>query len=128
VSRNRIGIRIESVANKREHWGRRAERAAMNRQAALVIPWRDIDEARAWLANGGLVVRLTRVAPRELDDDNLRSGFKALRDGIAMRLNVDDRDRRVRWEYAEIRGGVREHDAIVELGHMVDEAGPCLAR
>lgn len=51
------------------------------------------------------VVRLTRAAPSNgLDDDNLRSALKAIRDGIADALGVDDRDPRVTWEYDQRRG------------------------
>ena len=57
-----------------------------------------------------VVITLTRVSPRELDDDNLRPALKSARDGIADWLQVDDRDPRVKWEYAQERGkpkGVR---------------------
>lgn len=49
----------------------------------------------------GLVVRIVLISirRREIDDDNLASGFKHLRDCIAKTLGVDDRDKRVRWEY-----------------------------
>jgi hypothetical protein len=46
-----------------------------------------------------LVVTLTRLSPGELDDDNLRPALKSVRDGVADALDVDDRDKRVRWEY-----------------------------
>lgn len=49
------------------------------------------------------VVRLTRLSPGTLDDDNLRGALKAVRDGVADRLGVDDRDPRVTWEYAQER-------------------------
>jgi len=59
---------------------------------ALVRPW--------W-------VRLVRVSPGtcELDDDNLRGSLKAVRDGVADRLHVDDGDKHaVRFLYAQERG------------------------
>lgn len=59
---------------------------------ALVRPW--------W-------VRLVRVSPGtcELDDDNLRGSLKAVRDGVADRLHVDDGDKHaVRFFYAQERG------------------------
>ena len=47
------------------------------------------------------VVTMTRVSPRGLDDDNLRSALKATRDGIADKLGVDDRSPLVEWRYAQ---------------------------
>ncbi len=48
-----------------------------------------------------VVVTLTRIAPHELDDDNLAFAFKAMRDGVADALGVRDRDPRVSWRYAQ---------------------------
>lgn len=47
------------------------------------------------------VVTLTRLAARSLDDDNLAGGFKAVRDGVAEWLRVNDNDPRVTWRYAQ---------------------------
>lgn len=41
-----------------------------------------------------------------LDDDNLRSALKAVRDGIAEKLGIDDRDPRVEWRYGQRKGMV----------------------
>lgn len=43
------------------------------------------------------VVRLVRLSERELDDDNLASAFKAVRDGVSDALGLDDRDALVRY-------------------------------
>jgi hypothetical protein len=53
------------------------------------------------------VIRLTRVtAPRGkiLDDDNLRGCLKAVRDGVADWLGINDNDPRVSWHYAQRNG------------------------
>jgi hypothetical protein len=55
-----------------------------------------------------LLVVMTRIAPRALDDDNLASALKHLRDGIADALGYDDRDPRVRYRCAQRRGAVGE--------------------
>lgn len=94
-----LPLRIESVANKREHWGKRAARAKAHRFAALAVPAHPLP----------CTVTLTRIAPRALDDDNLQSGFKALRDGIADRLGVKDNDPRVTWRYAQERGQPKQY-------------------
>lgn len=54
---------------------------------------------------GVYVVKLTRERGprgRRLDDDNLRAGMKAVRDGVADALGVDDGSDRVRWEYDDV--------------------------
>lgn len=103
-----LPLRIESVANLREHWSTRAKRAKAHKQAALAVPVHPLP----------CVVTLTRIAPRELDDDNLQSGFKALRDGIASRLGVDDRDPRVRFVYDQAKGAPRQYSARVSIAPM----------
>ena len=46
---------------------------------------------------GPLVVCLTRLSPRELDDDGAAAALKSVRDGVADALGIDDRDPRVVW-------------------------------
>lgn len=86
-----LPLRIQSVANLREHWTQRAKRTKAHRNAAMAVPKVEIP----------CVVTLTRMGPRKLDSDNLVGGFKALRDGIADRLGVDDADPRVKWVYCQ---------------------------
>ena len=53
----------------------------------------------------GPVLRVSLVVFRrcghELDDDNLRSGAKFLRDAIAGWFGLDDSERTIAWEYAQ---------------------------
>lgn len=53
-----------------------------------------------------LLVTLTRIAPSSgLDDDNLASALKSVRDQVAAWLGVDDKLRDiVRYEYEQERG------------------------
>lgn len=112
-----LPMRLPSTANLREHWAAKAKRSRAQRLAGR-IAWRQL-AARGgdWLAEpwSPLVVTLTRVSPRQLDDDNLASAFKAFRDGIADGMRPhgvnDDRDPRVRWVYAQERG-----EAAVRVG------------
>jgi hypothetical protein len=50
-----------------------------------------------------VIVTLTRLAPRMLDDDNAIAGMKAVRDAVADCLVVLDNDPRVEWRYAQER-------------------------
>jgi hypothetical protein len=101
-----LPLRVESVANLREHWAVKGKRTTLHRHTACtLVPAHPLP----------VVVTLTRIAPRRLDDDNLRSGFKAIRDGIADRLGVDDRDPRIEWRYAEKRGKPKQYAALVRI-------------
>lgn len=100
-----LPLRIESVANRREHWRDRARRTKRHRIAALAVPPHPLP----------CVVTITRIAPRRLDDDNLVGGAKALRDGIADRLGVDDADPRVTWRYAQERGRRKEYAVRIRI-------------
>lgn len=97
-----LPLRIVSTPNVREHWTRRHKRAQAHRKAALLVP-------RAGLP---CTVKLIRIGLKLLDGDNLQAGMKALRDGIADRLGVDDADPRVTWEYAQEQG---EYAVRVEI-------------
>jgi hypothetical protein len=91
-----IPIRTVSALNLREHWRKRAKRVKSERQAAYLIT--------PYGVRLPCTVKLTRIAPRALDGDNWQAGAKGIRDGIADKLGVDDRDPRVTWEYGQERG------------------------
>lgn len=50
-----------------------------------------------------VIVTLVRYGHQLLDDDNLVSSFKPLRDSIAKSIGVDDGDKRFRWEYGQVQ-------------------------
>lgn len=108
-----IPIRAVSESNAREHWAKKAKRVKAHRGLALVFmrshsvrPLRP-DEKR--------IVTLVRVAPRPLDDDNLRGAMKATRDGVADAFAIDDRDPRVEWRYEQRRGATRQYHVLVRV-------------
>jgi hypothetical protein len=104
-ARTLLPIRIESCANLREHWAKRAGRAKAHRMAALAVPRHPLP----------CVVTITRIAPRKLDDDNLAGGCKALRDGIADRLGVDDGSPLVQWRYDQRKGMPKQYAVEVVI-------------
>lgn len=91
-----VFLPVETVSemNRRDHFIVRHRRLKSHRDAAwlLCLPH-----------PVPCVVTLTRVGGRSLDDDNLRSALKGVRDGVADRLGVDDADPRVEWRYAQAR-------------------------
>jgi len=100
-------LKIESTLNKREHWGARATRAKIHREAGFLCAPREFALPCR--------ITLTRIAPRALDDDNLAGGFKSVRDGIADRLKVNDRDPRIQWCYSQERGKPKDYRVRVEF-------------
>ena len=91
-----LPIKLESTANARWHWRKKAAHARQQRQTArlIVMP-----------VELPILVLITRVGPRKLDSDNLAISAKHVRDGIADVLGVDDGDEtKVRWEYAQEKG------------------------
>ena len=62
-----------------------------------------------------VTVVLTRIAPRRLDGDNLQSGFKAVRDGVADWLGVDDGSSLVDWQYFQRSGKAGEYAVEIEV-------------
>jgi len=93
-----LPMRLPSTANLREHWGAKAKRASEHRSAARMVLG---TRARGLVP---AIVTLTRVAPRRLDDDNLATAFKNVRDGVADAIGVDDRDPRISWRYDQTAG------------------------
>lgn len=95
-----LPLRLHSTANLREHWAAKAKRTKHHRQTAKLM-----------CKDFGLpcIVTITRIAPRQLDDDNLASCCKATRDGVADRLGIDDRDPRVQWRYKQAKGKPKEY-------------------
>lgn len=92
---------LPSAGNARDsHWRVRHRRIKSERGGACAA-------ARAWGARDlklPVVVTITRVAPRQLDSDNMSTAAKGLRDGIADALGVNDRDPRVEWRYQQEQG------------------------
>lgn len=68
-----------------------------------------------WLSLAPLTVLLVRISPRALDDDNLRGALKSTRDAVAGFLGINDRDPRVRWDYTQRTGAVREQAVEITL-------------
>jgi hypothetical protein len=117
-------IRVVSEANAHEHWRVRSKRAKGQRALIQVL-------LRAKLRSPPsppLVVRLTRIAPRDLDSDNLAGAFKHTRDGIADWLGVDDRSPQIDWRYGQERGPAKLYSIRVEIGPWPDAPAPVAPR
>jgi hypothetical protein len=108
-----IPLRPRTSANARLHWRARAklvadERAKVNARARGVL-------CPEWTLMGPLAVRLWRVAPRPMDDDNLRGALKAVRDEVAALFEVDDADPSICWLYGQRRGAPKQYLVEIEV-------------
>jgi len=90
-----IPIKTVGGLNAREHWRVRAKRVKAERQATAVV-------VRKFPAPA--IVRLVRLSPGTLDEDNLQGAMKAVRDEIARICGVDDKPGGpITWCYAQER-------------------------
>jgi len=96
-----VPVRLVSLLNAREHHMARARRAKTQRTAAHTIARDHVSELIETTLS--LTVTITRIAPRELDDDNLAGSAKHVRDGIADALGIDDGDKRIQWRYEQAK-------------------------
>ena len=109
----RMNMKIVSVANMRLHWAAKAkltrdQRTRTRLSLAAVAQSFGVEVLP-------VTVVLTRIAPRRLDGDNLQSGFKAVRDGVADWLGVDDGNGLVDWQYAQRSGRPGEYAVEIEV-------------
>jgi hypothetical protein len=106
----RVPIKIVSVANLRLHWAVKAKLAKSHRSKAFSA----LASVAAPPAPPCTLV-LTRVAPRALDGDNLQSAFKAVRDGVADWLGVDDGHKDLDWQYSQRKDGPKVYAVEIEV-------------
>lgn len=93
-----LPFKVESRANdhRSNHWGPRAATTKSQREGTQLALSSHRRHMRGLLDTCGLVVRVVRLGPTELDShDNLGHALKAITDGVADLLGVNDRDQRV---------------------------------
>lgn len=105
-----MDMKVVSMANMRMHWAVKARLVKSQRQKAFNA----LASVAAPPAPPCTIV-LTRVAPRALDGDNLQSGFKAVRDGVADWLGVDDGNKLLDWQYKQRADGVKTYRVEIEV-------------
>ena len=108
-----LPLRLVSLTNQREHWSKKYKRSKVERgSAGLALRGRmpRIDGVGA-----EFVVTIGRIAPRKLDDDNLRAAAKSVRDGVADFLGIDDGDARIEWRYEQMKGKPKEYACRIRI-------------
>lgn len=106
-----IPVKLVSEANLRSHWRAKANRAKFQRGQAYMAGYC----AHLGEPKRPVVITLTRIGPRKWDSDNLAISAKAVRDGIADALGIDDGDERLEWRYAQRKGRPKEYAVEVEI-------------
>ena len=107
-----LPLRTVSGANIREHWAAKAKRAKLHRTTARMMLSLD----KKWCAKQNhFSVKLTRIAPKRLDSDNLAISAKNIRDGIADAIGIDDGSDKFSWEYRQESGRPKEYAVRVEI-------------
>jgi hypothetical protein len=97
-----LDLRTVSEANLHEHWAKRHSRHSEQKYKIQLLFM--IEQPVIHLP---CIIKLTRVAPRALDEDNLIYSFKYIRDYIADQIfpgqkpGRADSDPRLKWEYSQ---------------------------
>lgn len=116
-----LPLRLPSVANKRMHHMAKAHLVSKQREAVHLAL--KVSATPNFVPR--LCVTITRVAPRELDDDNNVACAKAVRDEVAAWFGLDDRDPRIKWDYAQEKGPVAVRIDI-DIVYTIHVAEPLL--
>ncbi len=106
-------IRLVSEANIHEHWATTAKRVKEQRR------WIYVHARKHMPVPLPCIVTMTRIAPRELDDDNAVRSCKAIRDELALLMGIDDRDPRVHWRVRQAKGSAKQYGVRVQIELML---------
>ncbi len=100
-----VPIHTVSEMNVREHWRVRNKRHQSHRMAVDAEILLALANKRTIPVEPPLLVTLTRIGKRILDDDNLQASFKHIRDCVAEWVGFDDGDvKRLRFKYRQEKG------------------------
>ena len=106
-----IPLRLVSLANmSHKHWRTLSNTSRKQKEAThycilnklVEIGWQEHTVAK--LPAPPILITITRVGPRKLDDDNLASACKYVRDQIAAEVGVDDGSDLYTWRYEQRKG------------------------
>ena len=114
-----VPIKTVSEANRsrHEHWGSTARRVKQQRNATRLLvraALNNINEPETWLPQP-VAVTLIRFGPKKLDDDNLGTALKAVQDGVADALGIDDGDVDQIWFYHDQVYGESEYKVVIKI-------------
>jgi len=111
-----LPIRTKSEANCRDHWAKKGRRVKLQRNMSRAYAMEAIhDRDRPMIPP--IEVMLVRISPgRKLDTDNLAGSNKAIRDGIADALKIDDGDvGQLKFTYDQEKGPPKTYAVRVTI-------------
>jgi len=100
-----LPIKVVSELNKagHEHWAKTANRRKQHRFMGKLMTSGQIKPKWDGQPITVTFTRLMGKGGRKFDDDNLASSMKAIRDGVADGLEINDNDPRITWKYEQVR-------------------------
>lgn len=108
-----VPIKLPSLANTRMHWRAMAKIKQQQRRA---VKYALIGKTVPPLP---LTITITRIGARKLDDDNLRSACKYVRDQIAEFVGVDDGSTLYTWRYDQRTAPRGQHGIGIEIAEYM---------
>jgi hypothetical protein len=93
-----IEMKTDAGPNDRGHFMARARKVKEQRNTVSLFV-----RAAVHSPPENIVATLTLICPNEVDDDNVKGRLKAVRDGVADALGINDRSKRYTWKYAQER-------------------------
>lgn len=109
----RVPIKTVSEMNRRDHWAVKNDRKKSQQEEIMIALQNNLVGRKVQLP---CVVKLIRIGPRKLDQDNLASSLKFLIDAIAQKLGVDDGDEtKVSWQISQMPVGIRDYAVKVSI-------------
>lgn len=128
-----LPLKTKPKGNNRQHWRTVWARSKKEREAAYLGLRTQAD----CVADGGppkrtpsksskrtyQVLLVRRSAGRKMDDDNLRDALKAVRDGVADWLELDDGDPRIYWAYRHERCRRGLHEVDINVMENTNDMG-----
>jgi hypothetical protein len=106
----RFDIKTVSEANSRDHWGVKVRRK-QRQQNDFALVWRKHRPK----VEPPIAITFTRFSCKTLDDDNLRSCFKGIRDQLAKEIGIDDGSDQITWQYRQERTPTRTNYFTVTI-------------
>lgn len=106
------GLRTVSEANDRSHWAVKNKRKQDQQQLVAVAMQNALQGKTIELP---CTVKLTRIGPKSMDDDNLIRSCKGVRDILAQKLGADDGSDQIKFEYYQQPVAVRTYGLKVSI-------------
>lgn len=109
-------LKIVSEANLMEHWSNRHKRHIIQKNVITMTMIRHVDKIQL-----PCTIKMTRIAPRSLDSDNLAMALKNIRDVVADLLipgkakGRADGDPRLEFVCLQEKGKPKEYALKIEI-------------